>query len=179
MANKGMGCYKHPEETVVGTCPKCGKFLCKECADKYESHLCDGCEKERKEKNEQALNAKKAKLAQDAGTAKNEALKSLIIGVAVSLVFGIIGYCAGKADGNGVMMAYMLAGFPWGYRLISKLMDDGVMFFAALAGNFLVAFFIKLVLGMLIGCIAWPIIIGYRIYTFVQANNLHKSVSNK
>ena len=52
----------------------------------------------------------------------------------------------------------------------------GVMFFAALAGNFLVAFIIKLVLGMLIGCIAWPIIIGFRIYKFVQANNIHKSV---
>ena len=74
------------------------------------------------------------------------------------------------------MMAYMLAGFPWGYKLIDKLMDDGVMFFAALAGNFLVALIIKLILGMLVGCIAWPIIIGYRIYKFVQANNVHKSV---
>lgn len=110
--------------------------------------------------------------------ARNEALKSLIIGVAVSLIFGFIGYSAGKADGNGTMMAYMLAGFPWGYKMIDKLMDDGVMFFAALAGNFWVAFFIKLVLGMLIGCIAWPIIIGYRVYNFVAANNAHKNVTN-
>ena len=41
---------------------------------------------------------------------------------------------------------------------------------------FSLAFIIKLVLGMLIGCIAWPIIIGFRIYKFVQANNIHKSV---
>jgi hypothetical protein len=177
MANAGMGCYKHPDKTVVGTCPECGKFLCKECADKYESHLCDGCEEKRKANAQKALNAKKAKLAQDAGAAKNEALKSLIMGVVVSLIFGFIGFSIGKSDGEGLTMAYMLAGFPWGYKLISKLMDDGVMFFAALAGNFLVALCIKLVLGILVGCIAWPIIICYRIYTFVQANNLHKSVT--
>lgn len=176
MAEKGMGCYKHPKETVVGTCPECGKFLCKECTDKYDSHLCEGCEEKRLEKEEKTKAAKKAQLQKDVGALRNDALKSLIIGVVVSLIFGIIGFSIGKSDGNGMMMAYMLAGFPWGYKLIDKLMDDGVMFFAALAGNFLVAFIIKLVLGMLIGCIAWPIIIGFRIYKFVQANNIHKSV---
>ena len=71
---------------------------------------------------------------------------------------------------------YITMRFPWGYKLIDKLMDDGVMFLMQLCGNFLVAFIIKLVLGMLVGCIAWPIIIGFRIYKFVQANNIHKSV---
>ena len=47
MANPGMGCFYHPDATVVASCPKCGKFLCKDCAEKYESKLCDKCEAER------------------------------------------------------------------------------------------------------------------------------------
>ena len=44
---EGMGCYKHPKETVVGTCPECGKFLCKECTDKFDSLLCEVCKEKR------------------------------------------------------------------------------------------------------------------------------------
>ena len=174
MAKSNVGCFKHPDEKVVGSCSKCGKFMCKACMDKYESHLCEDCEKKRKEENQKKQDAKKAQLQKNAGELKSEALKSLIIGAVVSLIFGFVGYSLGKSDGNGLMMGYMLAGFPWGYKLISKIIDDGVLFFAALAGNLLIAYIIKFVLGMLIGAIAWPISIGYRIYKYVKADSLHK-----
>ena len=69
----------------------------------------------------------------------------------------------------------MLAGFPWGWKLISKILDGDFMFFAALTNNFLVTFLIKLILGGVIGAIVWPFIIGYKIYLVVKAHNLEKS----
>lgn len=49
-----MNCYYHQNRTAVATCQDCGKYLCKECAEKYNkesvSHgliLCDACYIER------------------------------------------------------------------------------------------------------------------------------------
>lgn len=117
----------------------------------------------------------KEQIHNKAKAAKTDSIIDLVKAVAISLVFAIIGFMIGKEDGQGLTFAYMLAGFPWGWKLISKLMDDGVMFLAALADKFLVVLIIKLVLGGFIGAIVWPFIIGYKIYLVVKAHNLEKS----
>ncbi len=179
MAEKsGMECYKHEGRKVIGSCPQCGKFMCKECTEKYESHLCEECEAKAREVAQKQLDAKKANLQRQTKENKNQALKDLIGGAVLSLIFGIIGFAAGSDGGSGFTMAYMFAGFPWGYKFINKIMDDGVMFLAALAGNWLVALIIKLVLGALVGAFIWPFIIGIRIYRFIKANNLDKEAKN-
>ncbi len=38
-----MKCFNHPEREAVATCQKCGKGLCKECAEKHTPCLCDSC----------------------------------------------------------------------------------------------------------------------------------------
>lgn len=38
-----MNCYNHIDRVAVASCSKCGKALCKECADKYTPILCDSC----------------------------------------------------------------------------------------------------------------------------------------
>lgn len=38
-----MKCYNHNDRDAVATCMECGVGLCRECADKYESVLCDKC----------------------------------------------------------------------------------------------------------------------------------------
>jgi hypothetical protein len=39
-----MKCYTHPTADAVATCSNgCGRSLCAECADKYDSPLCDRC----------------------------------------------------------------------------------------------------------------------------------------
>lgn len=38
-----MKCYNHPERDAVAMCNVCGKFLCKECADKHNPIMCDDC----------------------------------------------------------------------------------------------------------------------------------------
>lgn len=179
MAEKsGMECYKHEGRKVVGTCPQCGKFMCKECTEKYESHLCEDCEAKAQEKVQKQLAAKKAQLQQLTKDNKNQALKDLIGGAVLSLIFAIIGFAVGGDSGTGLTTAYMFAGFPWGYKFISKIMDDGVMFFAALGNFWLVALIIKIGLGALIGAIIWPFIIGFRVYKFVKANNADKDAKN-
>lgn len=178
MAENSMECYKHEGRKVVGSCPQCGKFMCKECTEKYESHLCEECEAKVQEKAKKQLEAKKAQLQQLTKENKNQALKDLIGGAVLSLVFAIIGFAIGSDSGSGLTFAYLLAGFPWGYKFICKIMDDGVMFLAALAGNWFVALFIKIVIGALIGAIIWPFIIGIRVYKFVKANNADKDAKN-
>jgi len=173
-----MGCYEHPDRKVVGSCPKCGKFMCKECVEKYSSKLCETCEKERLAEEEKKAEAKKNQLKGQAKQIKENALKDLIKAAIFSIAFGIFGFVVGSSDENGMglTMAYMLAGFPWGWNVIKQLMDDGFMFFAALSGNWLVAFFIKLVLGMFIGALIWPFIIAWKVYKLIKANNLVKNI---
>lgn len=55
-----MKCYNHPDRDAVAQYTKCGKLLCKECADKYTPCLCDECYDElRKEELENLKEAKK------------------------------------------------------------------------------------------------------------------------
>ena len=37
-----MRCYYHPEREAVSSC-SCGKFLCKECTDRYSPIQCEDC----------------------------------------------------------------------------------------------------------------------------------------
>lgn len=176
MANSGgMGCFNHPEATAVASCPKCGKFLCKECAQKNASKLCDDCEAERIAQNNKDAEKRKADFHNRTKAVKNDSIIDLVKSAVISLIFAFIGFQVGKADGNGLTFAYMFAGLPWGWKVISKIMDSGVMFFAALSNNFLIAFIIKFVLGELIGAFVWPFIIGYKIYLVIKAHNLEKS----
>ena len=38
-----MICYYHPDREAVGTCPGCGKNLCKDCFDLTTGHYCYDC----------------------------------------------------------------------------------------------------------------------------------------
>ena len=42
----------------------------------------------------------------------------------------------------------------------------------------IVAYIIKFALALFIGMFTWPIIIGYKIYLVVKANNLEKDFKN-
>lgn len=57
-----MGCYEHSERKVVATCAKCGKFMCRECAEKYKSKLCESCEKERISEENAKIEQQKAQV---------------------------------------------------------------------------------------------------------------------
>lgn len=171
-----MGCYNHPSRTVVANCPKCGKFMCKECAEKYESKLCDSCEKERLEQVKKNREAKVENLHKQAKNVKKDTIKDLVVAAVLSIVCAVIGFSIGNSDGNGLSMAWMFAGFPWGWKLINQVMTGNLMgWLIVLTEKFwIVAYIIKFALALFIGMFTWPIIIGYKIYLVVKANNLEK-----
>ncbi len=179
--NIGVGCFEHPDKTVVASCPNCGKFMCKECATKYDSKLCEDCEKERVAKQEQNYENMKQQHKEQAKNYKKDTVKELIKLCVITVVLGIIGFSIGSSDGmgNGFTMAWLLAGFPWGWRIINQLMDGNMMtWFILLTEKFwIVAYIIKFALAFFIGIFAWPIKLGITIYHVVTAKKYENNVN--
>lgn len=182
-ANVGMGCYEHPERTVVATCNKCGKFMCKECAEKNQSKLCDSCEQERIANEKQEFENKKAQVKKNVKNYKKDTTKELIKVAIISGVLAIIGWSIGSSDGagNAFTMAWLLAGFPWGWKIINQIMDGNMMTWLIILTEkfWIVAYIIKFGLAFLIGSIAWPIKLGLSIYHVVSAKRIENKVNEK
>lgn len=178
----GMGCYEHPESTVVATCKNCGKFMCKECAEKYESKLCEECEKQRLEKVKKQEEEQKQHVKNNAKNYKKETVKDLVKVAIISGVLAIIGFCLGNSDGIGTAftMAWLLAGFPWGWKIINQLMDGNMMtWLIILTESFwIAAYVIKFALAFLIGACVWPFKLGISIYRVVSAKKLENKANN-
>ena len=76
-----MNCYFHEEKVSVGKCDDCGKFLCKQCASKYEPYvLCTPCATKR-QKNYKARTERNEK----------ELKKYCGISLGVNVIFIVIG----------------------------------------------------------------------------------------
>ncbi len=170
-----MKCYYHESKDAVGTCKDCGKSLCKTCVDKYESGLCEACEKKRKEKIQKELDIKKENLKKNAKSVKNDTIKDLVIAAVLSLICGIFGFAIGGFQG-----LLMTIGFPWGWKFINQIMTGNFMSWLIILTEkfWLVAYIIKFGLALIIGAFTWPFIIGYKIYLFVKANNFEKETKN-
>ena len=177
----GMGCYVHPEERVVATCKNCGKFMCRECAEKYESKLCEECEKLRITREQQQQENKKVQAKVAAKDYKNETVKGLVKVALISGILGIIGFCMGSSEGigNGITFAWLLAGFPWGWKIINKIMDGNLMtWFIILTEKFwIVAYVIKFALAFMIGAFVWPFKLGISIYRVVSAKKIENNAN--
>lgn len=184
--NSGMGCYEHPERTVVATCSKCGKFMCKECAEKYESKLCEACEQERI-KAESEKNAKEKEDLKNASESNvkmsKKELTSVLIKTGIGAAIGLfIGLEAGSI-GMVLVYMYMFGGFPWGWKYVKDAIDTGDWAWLAFAGNsiwYLVfGIFLKLLLAILIGLVAMPMGIFKAVKNFNTAKNLDKEVNEQ
>ena len=170
--NIGVGCYNHPDRTVVANCPNCGKFMCRECAEKNKCKLCDSCEKERIERAEQEIKGQAKAIKQDS---VGELIKVAVISIALA----ILGFCIGQGSGQEWMMAWIFMGFPWGWKIINQLMTGNFMTWLLIWTQkaWLVAYIIKFVLAAFIGMFAWPIKLIITIYHVVSAKNLEKKVA--
>lgn len=100
-----MKCYYHPDRDAVSSCQKCGKYLCKECADKYSPCLCNECYNilRQEEKNELI-------------ESKKPFIKSIILGVVFFIVSMIIVSASGgmKEAGWFPFVAFFIP-FGWKY----------------------------------------------------------------
>ena len=103
--------------------------------------------------------------------------------VLISGIFGAIGFAisSSSADMNTFMWTWGFAGFPWGYSVISKIIDDWVELYAALASStlWLIVFIIKIALSVLLGFILMPIKIIWSLYHLITAHSLDKEINGK
>ncbi len=85
-----MKCFNHPDREAVATCQKCGKGLCKECAQKYTPCMCESCaEKAQHDQQQQAQNKeeqRKQKYKDALVDSRSEFIKTTIIGIVIASI---------------------------------------------------------------------------------------------
>lgn len=181
--NIGMGCFEHPEKTVVATCSKCGKFMCRECAEKYESKYCESCEKERISIEKATKEKQEAELKHKAKDIKELTKKELIGVIIKSSIGAILGFAMGINEGilSALAIAYMFAGIPWGWKFTQGFVSEA-SWWAVWFNNGWLMFFgviLKFALAILIGAVAMPIGIIKAIINFNKAKKLEQEINNK
>ena len=125
-----MKCFNHTEREAVATCQKCGKGLCRECAEKHTPCLCDPCavqiqydqQQQAQIKEEQRKQKYKAALADSRG----DFIKTAIIGILVGIFF--VRWDVHGGNGNvdtsfidNVGMFCVAFCIPFGWRFITYL----------------------------------------------------------
>lgn len=84
-----MKCFNHTEREAVATCQRCGKGLCRECAEKHMPCLCDTCaiqiqkdqQQQAQSKEEQRKQKYKAALVDTRGEFIKTSVTGVIIGI--------------------------------------------------------------------------------------------------
>lgn len=146
-----MKCHKHYAKDAVSQCVDCGKALCPECTNKFSVPLCDMCELSRISAN-----------------------KSLLIKNSIIMVVAfIIGFSTQQPDfGSRLLFGLFCAGVPWGWGALNRITPN-IFLFLPLVG-WLIYFFSKLVLSMMIGIFITP----FKIYGIIKGLNVAKELEN-
>jgi uncharacterized Tic20 family protein len=122
-----MKCFNHPDIDAVATCQKCGKGLCRECAEKHTPCLCDSCaEQIQRDKQRQAENKeeqKKQKYKDALVDTRSEFIKTTLIGAVIGLL--LVWFMKGQHSdlGFGECVMYFCFGIciPFGWKLLTYL----------------------------------------------------------
>lgn len=149
-----MKCYNHPDRDSVATCQKCGKFLCKECADKYQPFLCDNCYKELRQKE-----------IDDLVSARNQFKKTLKISCVLAIICAIITLLTDHYTFPGyfALIAFFL---PWGWKYSNLL---GLSWFFNLNPTGIVLMLLYYILKAIIAAI-----VG--VFCFIAAINKYRKI---
>lgn len=175
-----MNCYHHPDRVAVATCAKCGKSICKECTDKSEftldgKPLCRDCN----------LEEAKAQLANAQAERTKNLIKMILLGVTVAIGLPMLIY--GWAQGNGDIVIFALlvmciGGVPTAWRITKPsakekaedALNDWQADQDAIGGsivNSLLRGLVRIVLVVVFGSIAAPILLIIAIVRFVKGKN--------
>ena len=158
-----MNCFYHPEIVSVASCVDCGKGLCQECAIRYKIPICNECN-EIRSKNEKLIIFK-------------QYIPSAIFFIA-GLLFGlkVIEYNVFTS----IIMGYMMAGVFWGWKVISFIQPKMFLFLPIF--GWILYWFIKFILSMIVGIVAMPIgiarIIIKHIIVIIKGKNIEKNKQN-
>lgn len=148
-----MKCYKHYDMDAISTCVDCGKALCPQCTEKFESPICDKCNLVRIQDDKKFL------------------IKNSVIMIGL-FILGFIFYIG---DGNFFMAllgGYFFAGIPWGWSVLNKITPNIFLFLPIIGWIFY--FFIKLFISLMIGMFVTPFKIYQIVKELKEANNLEE-----
>lgn len=170
-----MKCFNHPELDAVATCQKCGKGLCRECAQKHTPCLCDSCAAQiQRDKQRQAENKEqqqKQKYKDALVDTRSEFIKTTIIGIVVGLI--LVWFMKSSNTSAGDYAMYMFLGIcaPFGWQLLTYLQSFIPL---SLFGTFwfwAIYFIIKLGVSMLVGI---PAFFYQLIKTIINQTKINK-----
>lgn len=98
-----MKCYYHPDRDAVGTCADCGKFLCKECLDRWTEPVCNDCI------SKECVQQKKA--------ARDELIMGLVCGILLGLAMAALVIANPQSEKLSVL-SWLVFGFIQGFGFV-------------------------------------------------------------
>jgi len=152
-----MNCFNHTEEVAVASCIDCAKGLCKGCSSLYQTPICNEC------------NLKRVK--SDKGNILRIYLPSIIL-FTIGLIIGI--YNANF--GSGLILGWVSAGVPWGWKVISFIQPRMFLFLSFF--GWVIYFFIKFILAYFVGIVALPVGLVKMVLGIVSANKKEENIKN-
>lgn len=125
-----MKCFNHTEREAVATCQKCGKGLCRECAEKHTPCLCDTCatqiQRDQQQQAQSKEDQRKQKYKDALVDTRSEFIKTAVIGILVGIFF--VWYSATQSRANAgagfadyVGMFCIAFCIPFGWKFLTYL----------------------------------------------------------
>lgn len=176
-----MKCFNHPEREAVATCQKCGKGLCKECAEKYTPCMCDPCAAQDKRERQQQAQSKEEKRKQKYRDALVDSRSEFITTTAIGILVGIIfvwfmtkSDYAPDENSFADCVGYFFLGIcvPFGWKILTYLQS---FFPLSIIGTFwfwIIYGVVKLFLSMIVGIPAFFFQLVKTIFTQRKINKL-------
>ncbi|MCH5251586.1 MAG: hypothetical protein J1F22_01315 [Lachnospiraceae bacterium] len=152
-----MKCFNHTEREAVATCQKCGKGLCRECAEKYTPCMCDPCaahvQQNKQEQAQNRENQRKEKYRTALVDTRGEFIKTTVIGILVSVIATWWTANNGNLSNFGDYANAIVAWFfvPFGWKFLTYLQS---FFPVSLFGTFwfwIIYIAVKAVLSVIVG----------------------------
>ncbi len=153
-----MKCFNHLEREAVATCQKCGKGLCKACAEKHTPCLCDACAAQIQRNQQQQAQNREAQRKQKYKNAlidtRSEFIVTAVLGVLVGILFVWQETTHENVDTSFIGYAELFFGgfcIPFGWKFLTYLQS---FFPVSLFGTFWFWFIylaVKVFLSILVG----------------------------
>lgn len=152
-----MNCFNHTEREAVATCQKCGKGLCRECAEKYMPCMCDFCAAQTQRDQQQQAQNKEAQRKQKYKDALVDTRSEFIKTAAIGILIGILCVWFMKTEHTELGFAdcagYFFLGIcvPFGWKFLTYLQS---FFPLSIFGTFwfwIIYGIVKLCVSMIIG----------------------------
>jgi hypothetical protein len=140
-----MNCINHPSETAVSQCQVCGKGLCVECTNKFSKPICPDCFSDSRQKQKRTVVA--------------EIILTLLIGLPISIIIDLLVNDTYKTPDSfwksHFFLIYMGLGIVSGWKTLTRITPQIFLFLPVL--GWVLYFFIKAVLSLFVGLVAFPI----------------------